>query len=64
MLRKFHKLFDGQLKTFKGPPGHLELIANPKPVHRQPYSVPTSHLTVVKAKLQWLLKIGVIEKAT
>ena len=64
MLHKFHKLFNGQLKTFKGPPVHLELIANPKPVHHRPYSVPTSHLTVFKAELQWLVKIGVIEKAT
>ena len=63
-LKKFHKLFDGQLKTFKGPPVHLELIENPKPVCRQPYSMPTSHLTVFKAELQWLLKIGAIEKAT
>ena len=64
MLQKFHKLFDCQLKTIKGPPVHLELIVNPKPVHRQPYSVPTSHLTVFKAELQQLLKIGVIKKAT
>ena len=34
MLQKFHKLFDGQLKTFKGPPVHLQLIENPKPVRR------------------------------
>ena len=64
MLQKFHKLFDGQLKTFKGPRVHLELIANPKPICRGPYSLPTSHLTVFKAELQRLLKIGVIEKAT
>ena len=63
MLQKFHKLFDGQLKTFKGPPVHLQLIENPKPVRRRPYSVPTSHLTVFKAELQRLLVIGVIEKA-
>ena len=63
MLQKFHKLFDGQLKTFKGPPVHLQLIENPKPVRRRPYLVPTSHLTVFKAELQRLLEIGVIEKA-
>ena len=40
------------------------MIENPKPICRQPYSVPTSHLTVFKAELQRLLKIGVIEKAT
>ena len=64
MLQKFHKLFDGQLKTFKGPPVNLQLIENPKPIHRRPYLVPTSHLAVFKAELQHLLKIGVIEKAT
>ena len=63
MLQKFQKLFDGQLKTFKGPPVSLQLIENPMPVHRRPYSVPTSHLTVFKAELQRLLQIGVIEKA-
>ena len=55
MLQKFHKLFDGQLKTFKGPPVHLQLVENPKPVRRRPYSVPTSHLTIFKAELQCLL---------
>ena len=63
MSQKFHKLFDGQLKTYKGPLVHLQLIENPKPIRRQPYSVPTSHLTVFKAELPRLLKIGVIEKA-
>ena len=58
MLQKFHELFDGQLKTLKGPPVHLQLI------HCQPYLVPTSHLTVFKAELQQLLKIGAIKKAT
>ena len=43
---------------------HLQLIENPKPVRRRPYSVPTSHLTVFKAELHRLLEIGVIEKAT
>ena len=64
MLQKFHKLFDGQVKTFKGPPVHLQLIENPQPVRQQPYLVPTSHLTLFKAELQRLLQIGVIEKAT
>ena len=63
MLQKFHKFFDGQLKTFKGPPVHLQLIENPKPIRQQPYLAPTSHLTVFKAELQRLLEIGVIEKA-
>ena len=63
MLQKFQKLFDGQLKTFKGPPVHLQLIENPTPIRQQPYSVPTSHLTIFKAELQRLLQIGVIEKA-
>ena len=31
--------------------------------HHRPFSVPTSHLTVFKAELQQLLKIGVIKKA-
>ena len=63
MLQKFQKLFDGQLKTFKGPPVHLQLIENPTPIRRRPYTVPTSHLTVFKAELQRLLQIGVIKKA-
>ena len=64
MLQKFHKLFNGQLKTLKGPPVHLQLVENPKPIRRRPYLVPTSHLTIFKAELQCLLQIGVIEKAS
>ena len=63
LLSQFHKLFDGRLKTFKGPPVHLKLIDNPIPVRRHPYTVPTSHLAVFKEELRRLISIGVIEKA-
>ena len=36
LLKQFLRLFDGQLKTFKGPPVHLELIENPVPVRHHP----------------------------
>ena len=63
LLTQFHNLFDGHLKTFKGPPVHLELIKNPVPVCQRPYTIPTSHLAVFKEELSRLISIGVIEKA-
>ena len=43
LLSQFPKLlFDGKLKTFKGPPFHLELIDNPVPVRRRPVRFPRS----------------------
>ena len=63
LLNQFKNLFDGRLKTFKGPPIHLELIENPLPVRRHPYTIPTSHLAVFKDELNRLLSIGVLEKA-
>ena len=63
LLTRFETLFDGRLKTFKGPPVHLELIDNPVPVRRRPYTIPTSHLSVFKEELNRLISIGVIEKA-
>ena len=63
LLNQFHNLFDGRLKTFKGPPVHLELIENPVPVRRRPYTIPTSQLAVFKEELHRLISIGVIEKA-
>ena len=63
LLKQFLRHFNGQLKTFKGPPVHLELIENPVPVCRQPYALPTSHLMVFKHELLRLIEIGVIKKA-
>ena len=55
LLNQFKNLFDGRLKTFKGPPIHLELIKNPVPVRRRPYTIPTSHLAFFKDELSRLL---------
>ena len=63
LLTQFQTLFDGHLKTFKGPPVHLELIENPVLVRQRPYTIPTSHLAVFKEELSRLISIGVIEKA-
>ena len=63
LLTQFQTLFDGCLKTFKGPPVHLELIDNPVPVRRHPYTIPTSHLAMFKEELNHLISTGVIEKA-
>ena len=63
LLKQFLRLFDGQLKTFKGPLIHLELNENPVLVHHRPYAIPTSHLAVFKHELLYLIEIGVIEKA-
>ena len=63
LLTQFQTLFDGKLKTFKGPPVHLELIENPVLVHHRPYTIPTSHLAVFKEELICLISIGAIEKS-
>ena len=63
LLSKFPGLFDGELKTFKGPPIHLELIDHPTPVRSRAYPVPRSQLPVFKNELDRLVKIGVLERA-
>ena len=63
LLSKFPKLFDGELKTFNGPPIHLELIDNPTPVRSQAYPIPSSQLPVFKNELDCLVNIGVMECA-
>ena len=62
-LSKFPKLFDGKLKTFNGPPIHLELIDNPTPVRSRAYPIPRSQLQVFKQELDRLVHIGVLERA-
>ena len=63
LLTRFQTLFDGRLKTFKGPLVHLELIDNPIPVCRHPCTIPTSHLAMFKEELNCLISIGIVEKA-
>ena len=63
LLSKFPKLFDGELKTFNGPPIHLELIDNPTPVRSRAYPIPHSQLQVFKQELDRLVRIGVLERA-
>ena len=63
LLSTFPKLFDGELKTFNGPPIHLELIDHPTPVCSRAYPVPRSQLPVFKNELDRLVKIGVLEHA-
>ena len=62
LLSKFPKLFDGELKTFNGPPIHLELIDNPTPVRSRAYPIPRSQLQVFKQELDRLVRIGVLER--
>ena len=63
LLSQFPKLFDGELKTFNGPPIHLELIDNPTPVRSRAYPIPRSQLQVFKQELDRLVRIGVLERA-
>ena len=63
LLSKFPKLFDNKLKTFHGPPIHLELIDNPTPVHSRAYPIPCSQLQVFRQELDRLVRIGVLERA-
>ena len=63
LLTRFKTLFNGRLKTFKGPLVHLELIDNPVPVCRRPYTIPMSHLAMFKEELNLLISIGIIKKS-
>ena len=63
LLSQFPKLLDGELKTFNGPPIHLELIDNPTPVRSRAYPIPHSQLQVFKQELDRLVHIGVLERA-
>ena len=62
-LSKFPKLFDGQLKKYKGPLIQLDLLENTVPSRTRAYPVPRAHLKVFKEELNRLVKIGVLEPA-
>ena len=52
LLRKFPKLFSGELGKYLGKKVHLDLIPGAKPVHKRPYAVANAHHTTFYQELQ------------
>ena len=61
LLKKFDKLFDGQLKEYKGEQIHLDVDPAVPPHRSKAYTVPRSHWLVFKRELDRLVRIGVLE---
>jgi len=62
LLRKYEALFNGQLGRWHGQEVKLELQDGAKPYHARAYNVPRCHMQTLKAKVERLVKIGVLKK--
>jgi len=60
LLRRFTKLFSGELGKYPDRKIHLELEPGAKPSFKRAYPLPHSQLEVLKHELDRLVKIGVI----
>jgi len=61
-LRKCEALFDGQLGRWHGQQVKLEFQEGAKPNHARAYNMPRCHMQTLKAKVERLVKIGVLKK--
>jgi len=62
LLRKCEALFDGKLGGWHGQEVKLELQEGAKPYHARAYDMPRCHMQTLKAKVERLVKIGVLKK--
>jgi len=62
LLCKCEVLFDGQLGRWHGQEVKLELQEGAKPYHAHAYDIPRCHIQTLKAKVECLIKIGVLKK--
>jgi len=62
LLCKCKALFDGQLGRWHGQEVKLELKEGAKPYHVRAYNIPQCHMQTLKAKVERLIKIGVLKK--
>ena len=62
LLKKYEKLFDGQLGRYKGPPHTIHLKDNVTPYYGKPYKIPQIYEAQLKAEVERLVRIGVLKK--
>jgi len=62
LLCKHEALFDGQLGRWCGQEVKLELQEGAKPCHARACDTPRCHMQTLKAKVECLVKIGVLKK--
>ncbi len=60
VLKKYNKLFDGELRVYPHRKFHLDLKEGAKPVHQRPYAVPRHNLEVFRKELDHLVAIGIL----
>ena len=60
VLRKYNRLFSGELGKYPHAKIHLEVEPGATPIHARPFSVPRVHYETFKKELQHLVEIGVL----
>ena len=63
VLSRYPTLFDGELQKCPHFKVHLELQQNAIPYVGKAYDIPYQHCKVFKKELDWLIQIGVLERA-
>ena len=61
-LKKYEKMFDGTLGTYKGSEYKIELKEGIKPYHAKPFPIPRIHEETLKKEVERLVKIGVLKR--
>ena len=62
LLRKFEKMFDGQLGKWTGKPYDIELKPGVSPYHSRPFSLPKCYEKTLRKEVERLCKIGVLKR--
>ena len=62
VLNKYPKLFDAELGVYPKETIHLDLDPDVEPHRTQSYTVPRNHREVFKAKLDRLVRLGMLEE--
>ena len=63
VLKKYDKLFSGELGEYPHKKIKLEVMENAKPIHARPYSIPRINARTFKEELDHLCEIGVLARA-
>ena len=62
LLKKYEKLFDGSLGTWKGPPHKIHLKEGVEPFHARPYTIPKAIEQTLKYEIKSICELGVLRK--